>query len=272
MWRDLLLFGEHTWGSSASGSDADGAAALAEWRYKRRFLDDAAAAADAQVAAALLRMGLSIGGSGGAGRVVFNASSWARSDVLRVPDGAARRLAHDGREWPAVDLPDGSALVVAREVPALGYLALTESERATNPPHDDGAALEAHAGGFHLVLTNPTVEFEVPLGRMTVERDQQHGSCRDWYCHAHWVWLHDAAGGILWSGPDTPLFTLNDIFRGQWRRRIEPDGTLFAYVLHNYWPTNFAARQGGQFSFRYRISALPPGGDRAEPARRGWAA
>ena len=400
MWRDLLLFGEHTWGSSASGSDPDGAAAVAQWRYKRRFLDDAAAAADAQVAAALLRMGLSIGGSGGAGRVVFNASSWARSDVLRVPDGAARRLAHDGREWPAVDLPDGSALVVAREVPALGYLALTESERATNPPQDDGAALEAQAGGFHVVLdpasgaihslttgdgvervrpaawsglnqlvyvqggahsalwtgrardelravpdltlsqaalvsarrerlpgigarlvvertlqgctgvttvvtlydelpwldienrvtkpatldkealyvafpfalTKPTVEVEVPLGRMTVERDQQPGSCRDWYCHAHWVWLHDAAGGILWSGPDTPLFTLNDIFRGQWRRRIEPDGTLFAYVLHNYWPTNFAARQGGQFSFRYRISALPPGGDRAEPARRGWAA
>src|SRR5205823_1628822 len=87
-----------------------------------------------------------------AGRVVFNASSWARSDVLRVPDGAARRLAHDGREWPAVDLPDGSALVVAREVPALGYLALTESERATNPPQDDGAALEAQAGGFHVVL------------------------------------------------------------------------------------------------------------------------
>src|SRR5207247_2363507 len=336
-------------------------------------------------AAALLRIGLSIGGSGGAGRVVFNASSWARSDVGRVPNGAARRLVHEGREWPTVDLPDGSALVVARDVPALGYLALTESERAANPPRDEGATLEAQAGGFHVVLdpasgairslttgdaaervrpgpwsglnqlvyvqggahsalwtgrardelrtapdltvsqaelvsarrerlpgigarlmverklegctsvatvltlydelpwmdianritkpatldkealyvafpfalTKPTVEVEVPLGRMTVERDQQPGSCRDWYCHAHWVWLHDAAGGMLWSGPDTPLFTLNDIFRGQWRRKMEPDGTLFAYVLHNYWPTNFAPSQGGELSFRYRLSALP---------------
>ncbi len=402
MWRDLLLFGEHTWASSARGSDPDGAETVAQWQYKRRFLDGAAAAADAQVAAALLRIGLSTGGSGGAGRVVFNASSWARSDVVQVPHGAARRLAHDGREWPAVDLPDGSALVLARDVPALGYLALTESERAANPPRDDGPALEAQAGSFHVVLdpasgairslttgdrvervrpagwpggglnqllyvqggahsalwtgrardelrtapdltvsqaelvsarrerlpgigarlvverklqgctsvttvvtlydelpwmdlanritkpptldkealyvafpfalAKPTVEVEVPLGRMTVERDQQPGSCRDWYCHAHWVWLHDAAGGILWSGPDTPLLTLNDIFRGQWRRRIEADGALFAYVLHNYWPTNFAPRQGGELSFRYRISALPPGGDPAEPARRGWAA
>src|SRR6059036_1482427 len=89
----------------------------------------------------------------------------------------------------------------------------------------------------------------------TVERDQQPGSCRDWYCHAHWVWLHDAADGILWSGPDTPLFTLNDIFRGQWRRTIEPDGTLFAYVLNNvpsgsivrrHWPRkmSFSVKSG----------------------------
>jgi len=400
IWRDLLLFGEHTWGSSASGSDPDGAETVAQWQYKRGFLDGATAAADGQVAAALLRIGLSTGGGGGAGRIVFNASSWPRSDVVRVPNGAARRLAHDGREWPAVDLPDGSALVVARDVPALGYLALAESERAANPPRDDGTALEAQAGRFHVVLdpatgairslttgdgkervqptpwsglnqfvyvrggrnsalwtersreylraapqltvsqaqlvsarrerlpgigvrlvarrtvegtgdvtsvvtlyeqlpwldlenrvtkaatlekealyiafpfalTRPTVEVEVPLGRMTVERDQQRGSCRDWYCHAHWVWLHDAVDGMLWSGPDTPLFTLNDIFRGQWRRTVEPDGTLFAYALHNYWPANFAARQGGEFTFRFRISALAPGSDPAEPVRRGWAA
>jgi len=43
-------------------------------------------------------------------------------------------------------------------------------------------------------------------------------------------------------------------------------------VLHNYWPTNFAARQGGDFVFRYRLSALAPGSDPAEPVRRGWAA
>ncbi len=408
MWRDLLLFGEHSWGSAASVSDPDSPQTAAQWERKRRFLDGAAAVAGAQVAAALLRIGLST--RAGSGRLVFNASPWARSDVLRVPGGAGRRLTFDGRDWPAVDLPDGSALVVARDVPAVGYLALTESERPANPPRDDGTALEAQAGSFHIVLdptsgairslttgggkervrpgawpggpgglgglgglnqllyvqggahsalwtgrardelraapdltvsqaelaaarrerlpgigtrlvierrlqgctsvttvvtlydelpwldivnritkpatldkealyvafpfalTKPTVEVEVPLGRMTVERDQQPGSCRDWYCHAHWVWLHDAADGIVWSGPDTPLFTLNDIFRGQWRRALAPDGTLFAYVLNNYWPTNFAARQGGDFTFRFRISSLAPGGDRVEPVRRGWAA
>ena len=400
MWRQLLLFGEHTWGSSASVSDPEGAQTLAQWEEKKRFLERAGATADGQVAAGLLRIGLSTGP--GAGRVVFNASSWARSDVVRIPGGAGRRFAFGGHDWPAVDMPDGSALVVARDVPALGYLAVTERELVgpRNPPAADGSALEIQAGSFHAVLdpasgavrsltmgdgtervrpavwsglnqlvyvrggahsalwtshaqdelrtppdlsisqaglssvrrerlpgvgarltiertlsgarsvtsvvtlyddlpwldienrivkeptlekealyvafpfalSSPTVEIEVPIGRMTVERDQQPGSCRDWYSHVHWVWLHDATGGILWSGPDTPLVTLNDVFRGQWRRRIAPDGTLFAYALHNYWYTNFPARQGGELTFRFRISALSPGSDPAEPVRRGWAA
>jgi len=398
MWRDLLLFGEHTWGAATSVSDPDGEQTAAQWASKQRVLERAAETAGAQVADALLRIGLNA--PAGAGRVVFNASSWTRSDVLHLPDGAGRRLGVEGHDWPAVDLPDGSALVVAREVPALGYVVSAESERAANPPQDEGATLEAQAGTYHVVLdpasgairsltagdgkervrpgawsglnqlvyvrggahsalwtdptpdglraaadltlsqaelqsarrerlpgigvrllierrlqgctgvatvvtlydelpwvdienriskpatlekealyvafpfalTKPSVDVEVPLGRMTVERDQQAGSSRDWYCHAHWVWLRDAVDGMLWSGPDTPLVTLNDIFRGQWRRTLEPDGTLFAYVLHNYWPTNFAARQGGDFVFRFRLSALAPGSDRAEPVRRGWAA
>jgi hypothetical protein len=86
------------------------------------------------------------------------------------------------------------------------------------------------------------------------------------------VWLHAGADGVLWSGPDTPLFTLNDVCRGLWRRRIDPDGTLFAYAMNNYWPENFAARQGGELRCRFRLSLLSSGGDPGEPVRRGWAA
>src|SRR3989441_822184 len=150
IWRDLLLFGEHTWGAAESVSDPDGRQTVAQWEYKRRFLDGAIAALAQQVTGALLRIGHAT--ATGAGRLVFNASSWPRTDVLRVPDGAGRRLAADGREWPAVDLPDGSALVVARDIPALGYLALAERAGSPNPPKDDGTALEAQAGGCRVGL------------------------------------------------------------------------------------------------------------------------
>src|SRR2546428_7306620 len=50
MWRDLLLFGGHTWGSPASGSDPDRAGTAAQWGDKRRVLGWAAAAGPAPVA------------------------------------------------------------------------------------------------------------------------------------------------------------------------------------------------------------------------------
>src|SRR2546425_732837 len=153
------------------------------------------AAADAQVAAALLRIGLSTGGSGGPARVVFNASSWARSDVVRVPHGAARRLVQDGREWPAVDLPDGSALVVARDVPALGYLVLAESERATNPPRDDGATLEAQAGGFHVVLDPASGAIRSLTTGNGVERVRPAG----WSGLNQLVYVEGGAHSALWT-------------------------------------------------------------------------
>src|SRR5437773_2376436 len=196
MWRDLLLFGEHTWGSSASGSDPDGADTVAQWQYKRRFLGGAAGAADGQVAASLPWVGPGIGGSGGAGRVVFNASSWARSDVGRVPNGAARRLVHEGREWPTVDLPDGSALVVAREVPALGYLALRVDWRDTNGPQDDGATLEAQAGGFHVVLDPASGA----IRSLTTGDGAERVRLAQWSGLNQLVYVQGGAHSALWTG------------------------------------------------------------------------
>jgi len=396
MWRDLLLFGEHTWGADVSVSEPDARQTVAQWAYKRRFVESGAAAAHEILNAGLLRLGAAT--KAGRGRIAFNAGSWERTDVVRVAGGAGKTLAFGSQELPAVDV-DGDALVVVREVPPLGYLALTETDRDPRPPTSDGEALDAKAGGiavaldgstgairsltgpdgkervkpsewsglnqlvyvkggersalwtsgdrndlgtppqlalaqsrlvrarrerlpgigvrlvaerqldgfpsivstvtlyddlswvdienrivkdatlakealyvaFPFAFTAPTVQVEVPLGRMTVEKDQQPGSCRDWYCHNHWVWLTEGDSGVLWSGPDTPLFTLNDIFRGVWRRKIVPDGTLFAYAMNNYWHTNYAARQGGQYACRFRVSLLAPG-DAVEPVRRGWAA
>ncbi|HEV8266198.1 MAG TPA: hypothetical protein VGQ06_14720 [Gemmatimonadales bacterium] len=397
LWRDLLLFGEHTWGADVSVSAPDARQTVAQWSYKKRFVDGAAASVREQVTEGLLRLGR--GTASGRGRIVFNAANWERTDVARVAGGAGKSLAFDGRELPSVDLESGDALVLFREVPPLGYLALAEADREPRPAVADGDALDARAGGhavqldpatgamhsftgpdgkervkpsewsglnqlvyarggersalwttgdradlknppqlaitqarlvrarrerlpgigvrliaeralegfptlvstvtlydelpwvdienrlikeptlakealyvaFPFAFTQPSVEVEVPLGRMTVERDQQPGSGRDWYCHTHWVWLREGTEGVLWSGPDTPLFTLNDLCRGAWRRTIAPDGTLFAYAMNNYWHTNYAARQGGPATFRFRLSLLAPG-DPAEPVRRGWAA
>jgi hypothetical protein len=39
VWRDLLLFGEHTWGADVSVSQPASRQTIAQWEYKRRFMD-----------------------------------------------------------------------------------------------------------------------------------------------------------------------------------------------------------------------------------------
>lgn len=69
---------------------------------------------------------------------------------------------------------------------------------------------------------------------------------------------------------DAPLVTLGDINRGEWPEQFgHRPGTIFSYIMNNYWDTNYRAGQGGHFSFRYVITS----GDTTKPAdlsRMGW--
>src|SRR5438093_7849485 len=123
LWRDLLLFGEHTWGADVSVSDPTSRQAVAQWAYKKRFIDAGAAAAHDDLRDGLTRLGRAT--RAGRGRLVFNAGTWERSEVARIPGGAGKSFTHEGREFPSVDLEDGDALVLFGGVPPVGYLAMT---------------------------------------------------------------------------------------------------------------------------------------------------
>jgi hypothetical protein len=62
---------------------------------------------------------------------------------------------------------------------------------------------------------------------------------------------------------------MGDIVRGTWPANFgDRKGTIFSYVMNNYWNTNYVAGQGGDFTFRYILtsaSALDP-----QPSH-GWA-
>ena len=43
-------------------------------------------------------------------------------------------------------------------------------------------------------------------------------------------------------------------------------GTIFSYVMNNYWHTNYVAGQGGDFTFRYVLtSGEEPGARPTQP-------
>ena len=46
--------------------------------------------------------------------------------------------------------------------------------------------------------------------------------------------------------------------RGLWPTEFKPKtGTIFSWVMNNYWGTNFPAWQGGSYTFRYIVSSAP---------------
>ena len=58
--------------------------------------------------------------------------------------------------------------------------------------------------------------------------------------------------------------------RGRWQAEYAAaNGHLYAYVMNNYWFTNYLAGQGGDFTFRFAITSRPKA-DSVASARFGW--
>ena len=69
---------------------------------------------------------------------------------------------------------------------------------------------------------------------------------------------------------DSPLVTLGDINRGAWPTEFgQRSGTIFSYVMNNYWHTNYRAAQGGHFHFRYVVTSATSTNP-AALSRMGW--
>src|SRR4029077_1905032 len=195
-WRDALLFGEHTWGAAESIDAPDARQTVEQWEYKRRFVLGAGAAARTQVTDALTR--LAAGQDRGRWRVAFNAVSWNRTDVARIPGGAGKSWTVVGVDVPAVDLADGDALALLSNVPALGYLALSESDHAPRPPADEGSATDAAAGAFRVRIdqaTGAVASLTGPDGRERVKSSPWSGLNQA-------VYVTGGERSALWSSGD----------------------------------------------------------------------
>jgi alpha-mannosidase len=96
------------------------------------------------------------------------------------------------------------------------------------------------------------------------------GAGKEWFSVQHWISVQESGASAAVLTPDAPLATLGDINRGAWPSTFENrGGTIFSYVMNNYWKTNYRAAQGGHFQFHYTITsgvATNP----MELGRMGW--
>jgi hypothetical protein len=131
---------------------------------------------------------------------------------------------------------------------------------------------EAVYFAFPFAAEKPTFRYEIPAGIVNANQDMLPGACLDWFTVQHFVEISGPGATIAWATPDAPLACFQDINRGKWLTALPlTNGHLYAYVMNNYWHTNYKAGQGGIHMFRFALTSRPKA-DNVESARFGWAA
>jgi alpha-mannosidase len=116
---------------------------------------------------------------------------------------------------------------------------------------------------FPLAMEHPQFRYEIQNGFVDPSHDQLPGAGKEWFSVQHWVAAGQGEVTAALVLVDASLVGLGDIVRGTWPEEFgQRPGAIFSYVMNNYWDTNYAAGQGGDFTFRYVLTS----GNNLEPA------
>ena len=131
---------------------------------------------------------------------------------------------------------------------------------------------EAAYIAFPLAVEHPEFRYETQNGWVDPARDELAGGSREWYTVNHWAAVSDGDATMAVIPRDAPLVCFGDIVRGTWPAEFHPrSAAIFSWIMSNYWDTNFASSQGGDFNFHYAFVS-GAGMDPAELTRLGWEA
>ena len=111
---------------------------------------------------------------------------------------------------------------------------------------------------FPFTLKQPQMKYQTATAWVDPTKDMLPGANRQWFTTQGGVWGKGTDGNVAWATVDAPLITFEDINRGLWPESIQiRNGSVFSYVMNNYWYTDAPAQQGGRFTFRYALTNGP---------------
>lgn len=129
---------------------------------------------------------------------------------------------------------------------------------------------EAAYFAFPFAMSAPRFQYEIQTGVVDPKKDMYPGAGKEWFTVQHWVSVEQQGAAAAVMTLDTPLVTLGDINRGAWPETFaDRPGTVFSYIMNNYWDMNYRAGQGGHFRFRYVITSANETNS-ADLTRIGW--
>ena len=109
---------------------------------------------------------------------------------------------------------------------------------------------------FPFAVQKPRLEYQGATAWVNPETDMLPGANVQWFTTQGGVSVQGVHQHIGWVSVDAPLITLNHINRGLWPASIKiQNGTVFSYVMNNYWNTDAPAQQGGSYTFHYAITS-----------------
>jgi alpha-mannosidase len=131
---------------------------------------------------------------------------------------------------------------------------------------------------FALNVPGGGVRADLGEAVVTFEQDQLPGSCKDFVGVTSAIDVSNAQAGVTIVSLDAPLFEIGALtdersVNGRpraWRKQVTPGSDVFAYLLNNYWHTNYKADQEGRMTFRFHVRPHGPF-DPAELRRAGAA-
>lgn len=178
--------------------------------------------------------------------------------IMRTPDGMVARMESEDLNTPKIEteirLFDGEKKI----------------ELVENVDKKEVDSKEGVYFAFPFAMNHPQFQYEVQNGVVDPAQDMYPGAGHEWFSAQHWISVQqDGLSGNLMP-LDAPLVTLGDINRGAWPDEFgKRPGTVFSYVMNNYWNTNYRGGQGGHFSFHYAITSAATT-DASNLSRLGW--
>lgn len=116
---------------------------------------------------------------------------------------------------------------------------------------------------FPFDLPKGRLRYDVGWGSALLDDDQMEGANKNFITSTRWLDLSDQHHGVTIIMPDSPMFKsgapIKDPIRSGppklcgWKDVCLYNGTIYAYVMNNYWMTNYKADQPGMTSFRFKI-------------------
>jgi alpha-mannosidase len=109
---------------------------------------------------------------------------------------------------------------------------------------------------FPVKVSNPDFSYATQQAWINPTHDLMKGGSLEWFNVQQWMAVHDSNLAVGIVPLDASLASFGDINRGAWPGTFTPKtGTIFSYVMNNYWHTNYRAGQGGDFTFRYALTS-----------------